>query len=46
MSTIVDSKLETKYDDKISTVSTVGPLLSGHSKNPTVRSNKMDIMLT
>ena len=44
---IVGSKLETKNDDeKISTVSTVGPLLSTHFKNPTVRSNNMDIMFT
>ena len=44
---VVGSKLETKNDDeKISTVSTVGPLQSTHSKHQTVRSNNVNIMLT
>ena len=42
---VVGSKMR-KNDDKILTASTVGPSLSTHSKNPTVRSNDTNIMLT
>ena len=43
---VVSSNLETKNDDeKISTASTVGPSLSTHLENPTVRYNNMEITL-